>query len=211
MRHLLHAEGFNIRLRPVRMEDAAFIVWLRNLDYVKGKVGDSPTDVAGQEAWLRGYFERGRDYYLLAETRGEIPVGTDGIYDVAMASAEAGRFIIRADVPAAVPTSFLASDLAYTQMGLTQLRATVVASNRHVHSYIRRFGFRQVKIERAGRVIGGKAVDMVHFVQTVEDWLRVREQIRPLARLASTQVAEWEKMQFGKSQPYDETPYKLAA
>ncbi len=31
MQHTLHAEGFGVRLRPVRMEDAAFIVWLRNL------------------------------------------------------------------------------------------------------------------------------------------------------------------------------------
>ena len=41
MRHNIHLEGFNLRLRPVRIEDAAFIVWLRNLDYVKGNVGDS--------------------------------------------------------------------------------------------------------------------------------------------------------------------------
>ena len=52
MRHVLHAEGFGVRLRPVQMEDAAFIVWLRNQDYVKGKVGDSAPDVASQQKWL---------------------------------------------------------------------------------------------------------------------------------------------------------------
>ena len=60
MEHSFQAEGYGIRLRPVRMDDAAFIVWLRNLDHVKGKVGDSATDVAGQEAWLRQIFRAGR-------------------------------------------------------------------------------------------------------------------------------------------------------
>ena len=47
-----------MRLRPVRLEDAAFIVWLRNQDHVKGRVGDSATSVASQEAWLKKYWEK---------------------------------------------------------------------------------------------------------------------------------------------------------
>jgi RimJ/RimL family protein N-acetyltransferase len=193
MRHSLFVEGYGVRLRPVRLDDAAFIVWLRNLDFVKGRVGDSAADVASQETWLKSYFEKQDDYYFIVETLNEIPVGTSAIYDVKGTSAEMGRLIIRAGVPAAVPTSFLVFDLAFGQMGLTKLRATSVASNRKLHSYIRRLGFRQVKVEHAGRVIGGQAIDMVHFIQTAEDWFRVREQIIPLARLAETQVREWEQ------------------
>ena len=70
MRHTLQAEGFGVRLRPVRLEDAPFIVWLRNLEHVKGRVGDSAADAAGQEAWLRAYFERQGDYYFIIETGG---------------------------------------------------------------------------------------------------------------------------------------------
>ena len=68
MQHTLSAEGFGVRLRPVQMEDAAFIVWLRNLDHVRGRVGDSATDTAGQQAWLEAYFEREGDYYFIIET-----------------------------------------------------------------------------------------------------------------------------------------------
>jgi RimJ/RimL family protein N-acetyltransferase len=184
------------------MEDAEFIVWIRNLDYAKGNIGDSPTDVASEETWLRAYFGREGDCYLVAETLGGILLGTIGIYDVAGTSAEIGRVIIRAGASGYVPTAFLTLDLAYTQMGLTQLRATSVSSNWRVHSYLRKQGFRQVTIERSGRVIGGKAVDMVHFVQTAEDWIGVREQIRPVALRAGSKVAEWEKVQLGKRQPW---------
>jgi hypothetical protein len=48
MRHSLHAEGFGVHLHPVQMTDAAFIVWLRNQDYVKGRIGDSAPDAASQ-------------------------------------------------------------------------------------------------------------------------------------------------------------------
>ena len=82
MQHTIHAEGFGVRLRPVRMDDAAFIVWLRNQDYVKGRVGDSASDVAAQEAWLNAYFQRAGDYYFLVETLGGIPLGTHGLYDI---------------------------------------------------------------------------------------------------------------------------------
>ena len=64
MQHSLQAEDFGIRVRPVRMEDASFIVWLRNLDYAKGRIGDSAKDIASQETWLQTYFQREGDYYF---------------------------------------------------------------------------------------------------------------------------------------------------
>src|SRR5208283_4119079 len=111
------------RLRPVRMEDAPFIVWLRNLDFVKGKVGDSATDVVGQEAWLRVYFEREGDYYFIIETLDGIPMGTHGIYDLSGTSAEKGRHIVRSEVMAGLPNEMLMMDLAFNLLRLSELRS----------------------------------------------------------------------------------------
>ncbi len=196
MQHTFQAEGFGIRVRPVRMDDAAFIVWLRHLDHAKGKLGDSAVDVAGQEAWLKAYFYREGDYYFIAETLGGIPAGTHGIYDKSGTSAESGRFIMRPEVPAALPTSIISFDLAFGPLGLKELRATSVASNRSLHSYVRKLGFRQTRVETAGRTIGGNPVDMLHFILTPEDWGKCRERVLPLARLAEAQVHDWEQQQF---------------
>jgi len=193
MRQVLQGEGFGIRLRPVRMKDAAFIVWLRNLEHAKGKLGDSATTVASQEAWLTSYFERNNDHYFIVETRAGIPVGTHSIYDIHGLNAEAGRFIIRPDVSAALPASIVSYDLAFGPMKLTSLRATSIASNRTLHSYIKKLGFRQVKVETGGRVIGGHPVDIFHFSLDIEDWPESRERVRPLAEFASVQVATWEQ------------------
>lgn len=79
MKHNFSAESFGVRLRPVRLEDAAFIVWLRNLDHAVGRVGDSATDAAGQQKWLEAYFAREGDYYFIADTPMYCVCATPGI------------------------------------------------------------------------------------------------------------------------------------
>ena len=193
MRHTIQAEGFGVRLRPVRMVDAAFIVWLRNQDYVKGRVGDSAPDIAGQRAWLATYFTREGDYYFIVETLQGIPLGTYGIYNVKGDSGESGRWIIRQGVPAAIPSAVVLLDVAFNRLSLREVHGSTVASNQSVLSINRKFGFRQIRIQQAAQVIGGKAIDLVHFSMTAEEWPRARERLMPLVRVAETQVLEWNR------------------
>ena len=195
MRHTLSAEGFGVRLRPVQMADAPFIVWLRGLEHVKGRVGDSAVDPVAQEAWLKAYFDRQGDYYFIIETLGAIAVGAYGLYDVAGASAESGRWIIRPDVPAAIPSVIQAFEIAFGKLELRELRVRTVSTNHSVLSLNRKFGFRQTRVEPAAQVIGGQPVDLVNFVLEAKDWPKVREGLLPLARLAEKQVREWEQAQ----------------
>lgn len=183
------------------MEDAPFIVWLRNLDYVKGRVGDSAPDAASQEAWLTAYFKREGDYYFIVETPGGIPLGTFGIYNITETSAEPGRWIMRREVPAAVPSVMVGFNLAFEKLGLSELQGTTVASNQPVLSLNRKFGFRLVGVEPAAQVIDGKAVDLARFVLTAKDWSESRERLVPLARVAEIQVRDWEKAQLGNRNP----------
>jgi hypothetical protein len=195
MWHSLHVESFSVRLCPVQVTDAVFIVWLGNLGHVLGRVGDSAGDLAGQQAWLHAYFVRGGDYYFIVETLGGILVGTHGIYDVIGTSAEHGRFIMRPEVPAALACLMNGFDLAFGPMGFTELRGTVVSTNQKVLSLNRKLGFRQINIEPSGWVIGCKPADMVHSVLLPEGSAKARDRFLPLARLAETEVLQWEQAQ----------------
>ena len=188
-------EGFGVRLRPITLEDAAFVVWLRNLEHAKGKVGDSASDIGAQEAWLKAYFQREGDYYFIIESQGHIPLGAYGIYNVMGQSAESGRWVVRPDVPAALPSAFVAFETAFGTLGLDELRVRTVSTNTVVLSLNRKFGFRQTHIEPAAQIIGGKPVDLVHFVLYSKDWPIVRERLKPLALLAERQILEWEHAQ----------------
>ncbi len=193
MRHTVSIEGFGVRLRPVRMEDAEFIVWLRNQDYVMCRVGDSTTTIAGQEAWLKNYFERAGDYYFLIETLGGLPVGAYGLYDIRDGSAEGGRWVVRPEVPAAIPSAVLAFDAAFGPLKLREVRGTTVSTNQRALSLNRRFGFRELRVEKNAQVIGGQPIDLVHVVLPAGDWPGVRERLAPMAQLAEPQVREWER------------------
>jgi len=197
MEHTLTTEGFGVRLRPVRLDDAAFIVWLRNLEHTRGRIGDSATDTASQEAWLKAYFKRAGDYYFIIETLGGIAVGAYGIYDVADSSGESGRWIIRPEVPAAIPSALLAFDLAFGQLGLAEVRVTTVSTNHSVLSLNKKFGFRQVSVDQGRQIIGGHPVDLVRFLMNAGEWAKPREKMLPLAKLAESQIVEWERSQKG--------------
>ena len=184
-----------MRLRPVRMEDAGFIVWLRNLDHARGRVGDSAPDEASQTAWLSKYFERADDYYFIIETAGGLAVGTYGLWDFREQTAESGRWIIRQDVPAAIPSAILGLDLAFGKLGVKRIRVKTVSTNLPVLSLNRKFGMKETHVERDSQVIGGKSVDQIHFTLEPEAWAKAREKLLPLAKLAERQVGEWEKAQ----------------
>jgi hypothetical protein len=81
------------------------------------------------------------------------------------------------------------------------LQGTTVASNQPVLSLNRKFGYRLVGVKPAAQVIGGKAVDLAHFVLTPEDWSKSRERLVPLAKLAATQIREWAQVQLGSRKP----------
>lgn len=196
MNHNIIAEGFGVRLRPVQTTDAAFIVWLRNLDHVKGRVGDSAVDVKKQEAWLEVYFQRAGDYYFLLETERKLPLGTYSLYDMANGSAESGRWIINPQVPAALPCAVLGLDTAFNVLRLRELRTTTVSTNQRVLSLNRKFGFRQVRVDAAAQVIGGQPVDLVRFVLMPEEWPAVRARLVPHALVAEKQVREWEQAEL---------------
>ncbi|HUA67544.1 MAG TPA: GNAT family N-acetyltransferase, partial [Candidatus Saccharimonadales bacterium] len=181
MRHALHTEGFGIRLRPVQVNDAAFIVWLRNQEFVKGRVGDSAFDVAGQRKWLESYFEREGDYYFVIETFDGVPLGTISLYGIISRYAEWGRYIIRPEVQAALPAAILSFDLAFETLEMRELLARCVSTNLLVHSLLKKYGFRQSETKKAGETIGGRPVDMIHFVLEAGDWARRRGSLLPLA------------------------------
>lgn len=180
-----------MRLRPVQMADAAFIVWLRNQDYVKGRVGDSAFEVVGQRKWLENYFEREGDYYFVVVTLDEMPLGTIGLYGINGRRAEWGRYVIRPEVQAAVPAAVLSFDLAFERLGLRELLARCVSTNLGVHSLLKKYGFRQTEIKSAEATIGGQPVDMLHFILSSEDWVRRRGYFLPLARFVEQRINVW--------------------
>lgn len=189
MKHSISVDGFGFRLRPVSVEDAAFIVQLRTQPRVVGTVGDTSKDVEAQRQWIARYFDRSCDYYFVVEVAGR-PVGTISLYDVADGSAEWGRWIIEEGVLGALPSAILVHDLAFDVLGLRELRGRVVPTNKRVISFHRRFGAEEAGVQKNGACIGGVWVDMVCFRMTRQRWPQARKHLEPAAIVAAASLTQ---------------------
>lgn len=193
MNHTIAAEGLGVRIRPVKMEDAPYLVWLRNLGHAKGKVGDSAMDVAGQEEWLRAYFQREGDYYFVVETLCGVPMGAFGIYDTVGDSAEFGRWIIEPHAPGALPGGILGIQVAFHQLGLRELRTKVVSTNQRVIQLEKKVGFRETQDEPSLQVIGGKPTRLIHMAMSAAEWDAIYPRMKGIAAIMASHIPQWER------------------
>jgi hypothetical protein len=102
-------------------------------------------------------------------------------------------------VLAAILGAIFAFGLACGKLGLSELRVRTTLSNQPMLSLNREFGFRQVRVETNVQLIGGKSVDVVHFLLAAPEWAKVRERLVPLANLAQTQGRGWEQPQHSSA------------
>ena len=185
MKHSLQLEGYGLRLRPVTVGDAQFIIQLRSHPRVLGTVGDTVPDVTNQRRWIESYFERNGDYYFIVETTTGKPVGTIGIYDIVDGIGQWGRWIILPEVSAVGFSSVvLVHQVAFDVLGLTALTGSVVPTNEKVLGFHRRFGAEFTHVEPKSRCIRGEWVDMVWIRVQRVNWPGMFAKLRPLAEVA---------------------------
>src|SRR5665213_1010453 len=101
MDHSIIQNGFGLRLRPVRIEDADFILKLRCNPKLNRFIGDTSPDIEMQKKWMWDYFKRPGDYYFCMELeKTGNPVGAIAIYNVLadLSKAEWGRWIISPEI-----------------------------------------------------------------------------------------------------------------
>ena len=177
MRHHYTIQEGSYRLRPVRMEDAAFIVWLRTRPLLSKFIHATSPDMAKQEEWLLEHFERPADYYFLIEhVATNEREGTLGIYhiDAEKRSAEWGRWIVRPGSKAAVPSCLMAFDLAFGELGLLTVHSYVAAENKSVIGLLQALGMKEEARLSGHLSIAGTAHDAVRMRINAIDWKGTR-------------------------------------
>ena len=185
MKHNIVVERFGVRLRPVQLEDAPFIVRLRNSPHAMGRVGDSACGTTDQEVWLEHYFDRDGDYYFIVErARTGEPVGTWGVYNIKGKEGEGGRWIILPDCPAAAASVWLGFHVIFDILKLEAVMARIVETNKTVVAFHKRIGDPYIGRFEGEQMIGGVPVAMIHFRATPADWPAISERLSYYAALA---------------------------
>ena len=114
--HDLKGSGHRFRLRPLEVEDAAFVVKLRRDPALSRYINPTSPSELDQMAWTEAYFLRDNEYCFVVEDKvsGQRE-GTISIYnvDVPARQAEMGRWVLRPGSFAAPESVLLAYSLAF--------------------------------------------------------------------------------------------------
>lgn len=137
MKHNYYIEGMSYRLRPVKIEDAKFIIDLRTSDEDRLRYVHRFTATLEQEKeWIDNYFEREGDYLFVIENRfsGENE-GIISIYHQKGNKAEWGRWSTYKNSLASMESVYLLYRIGFEQIGLEELYCLTNADNIPVVSF----------------------------------------------------------------------------
>lgn len=184
MRHDLHAEGAVTALRPVTLDDAAFILKLRTAPDARQFINTTSPDIANQERWLADYLNRRGDYYFIVTDRATgFSRGTIAIYDVTSlpSQAEWGRWIVPGKSALALESVLLTYGLAFEELGLDRVYCRSSADNVHVVSFHTSCGLTAFDTGQT-ITINGVTHDVIEHELTRSAWPSVKARLDGLVR-----------------------------
>jgi RimJ/RimL family protein N-acetyltransferase len=175
MRHSLTVACSRFRLRPVTLDDAAFIVHLRSNPSLNRYLHGISSRLEDQIAWIECYFERPHDYYFIVEEveSGE-PHGAIGIYEIKSDTAEWGRWILKPGSMAALESAWLIYEAGFANLGLARMFARTLAENPKVVSFHDSFGASRNGILKDHFSINGEPKSAIEHQVVAAEWPDLR-------------------------------------
>ena len=179
MKHSVILKNEERTLRPVTVDDAEFIVMLRNQSHAKGCVNDTSLDVEKQRQWIRDYLERDNEYYWIIETPSGEPFGTTSLYhyDAEKNQIESGRWVELKGEKYTYnffKSTIQINEFAFNVLQVNQIVFDVVVTNKRVIRYHQSYGAEMTGVERGAVVLDGVPYDVVWMQITREKWPGIR-------------------------------------
>ena len=172
MKHSYTADGYCYRLRPVKLEDAQFIIKVRLEDKERTRyIHPIPDDVSLEEQWINRYFQREGDYFFVIENRlDKKPEGLIAIYDERDGKAEWGRWVISPGSMSTAESVYLLYKIAFEKIGLQELYCRTIADNKAVVAFHSSSGLETRKVLKDAVEMDGKAYDAVEQYLTKDSF-----------------------------------------
>ena len=174
-------ETENARFRPVTLEDADFIVKLRNLPHVRKMVHATSTSVEDQREWIKEYLQRENDYYWIIETKDGMPVGTTSLYNYKPETnqIESGRWVKIPNIGEVTSLSdhVLFKDFAFNILHVSRIVCDTAVINKQVIKYHQFLGEKIYERVLDDATIDGKRMELIWFEEVPERWAENRKKL----------------------------------
>lgn len=132
--------GQCVSLGPVTLDDAAFIVRLRNTANNALFINKTSKDVSKQIDWMRNESEDTSSFYFIILNMEKKPIGTISLYNVFNSYGEFGRWICNGSAIESLESALLIHQYAFDVLGLKAVYTRTLADNHKVVSFHRKFG-----------------------------------------------------------------------
>jgi RimJ/RimL family protein N-acetyltransferase len=156
MTHKEISQG-NCSLRLVEVQDARFIVNLRQHEELSRYISSTSGDVSKQRVWISAYKERekaGSEYYYIIENLGT-PVGTVRLYDFIGDSFCWGSWVILRgqNTKIAYSSVVMVYDFAFNELGFKRSHFDVMKGNDSVLRFHMKMGANIVRSDEANNYL----------------------------------------------------------
>ena len=179
MNHSVILKNEERTLRPVGVDDAAFIVKLRKQAHVKNCINDTSMDIERQRQWIRDYLLRDNEYYWIIETPDGEPFGTISLYHYVAEKnqIESGRWVeLKGEnyTYNLFKSAIQLNDFAFNDLKVSCVVFDVVATNKRVIRYHLSYGAEVTGVEKNAVVLGNVPHDVIWMRITREKWPEIR-------------------------------------
>jgi RimJ/RimL family protein N-acetyltransferase len=139
-----YIDKYGIKLRYVNVNDAAFILILRNDPTLNVYLSKTSNNISDQVRWIENYKLReanNEEYYFITEDLSGIPFGTYRLYNIEQYSFEIGSWLFSPDSPQgmAVKADIICKEFGFESLKADYCRFEVRKLNSAVVRYHQRF------------------------------------------------------------------------
>lgn len=183
MKHGIVVDGFRFRLRPMRVDDASFMLDLRQRDGIREHVNTTSSDIDDQRSWIGRCIEDETDHsFVLVDVRSNERNGSFSIYDGDGRSRRAriGRWLVRPGSKSVPEFALLGYSACFEVLRLDRVFCRIPDDNAAALAFQRRIGSTP-KGEAARVELNGRRVALLEFELPAAAWPRVRGVLQPLA------------------------------
>lgn len=135
-------QGKYIQLKSAALDDAEFIVNIRNDETKNTYIHKVPKDIELQKKWLDRQMNADGDYYFVIQDLNGKPLGLCSIYNVSPLdkTAEFGRWISWGSAIHNVESVILSFDFAFENLEVDLIYMKIMLQNKAVRNFWKRFG-----------------------------------------------------------------------
>lgn len=132
--------GKYVELQYARIEDAEFILKIRQDPELTKYLPRLDISVEQQKNWLKEQQLRDGDYYFVVWRKDGKPIGTIRVYNIREKQGETGSIAIKGTATETMEAKLLCDDFAYETLGLKDLSNIVRTENIAIIRFVERFG-----------------------------------------------------------------------